>query len=53
MSVLTRFEFFEWGLCMFCVACMIFAFEAAVKVAIALFFTSNNKSAERVRTCVF
>ena len=42
VSVLTRFDLVECGLYMFCVACMIFAFDAAVKCAIALLFTSKK-----------
>ena len=38
---------------MFCVACMIFASDAAVKFAMALLFTYRKKMEKRVKACVF
>ena len=43
VSVLTTFVVFECGLYMFCVPCMIFAFDAGVRFSIALLFTSRSK----------
>ena len=43
VCVSTWFVCFEYGLYMFCVACIVFAVDAAVKCAIALLFTSKNK----------
>ena len=38
---------------MFCVACMIFAFDDGVQFALALLFTSRNQTnANRIRMCV-
>ena len=52
-SVLTSFLFVRYGLYMFCVACMIFASDAAVTFAIALLFTSKDKNMQAlIRACV-
>ena len=49
----TRFVFFDYGLYMFCVACMILAYVCAVNVAIALLLISRSKNMqESIRTCV-
>ena len=46
-------RFFEYGLYMFCVACMRFAHGFAVQFAIALLLMSRNKKLqEKVRMCI-
>ena len=49
----TRFVFFDYGLYMFCVACMILAYAFAVQIAIALLLISRGKKMQKSkRTCV-
>ena len=53
VSVLTRFDVFEYGLYLFCVTCMIAAHGVAVEFAIALLLTfKSNNMKESVRLFV-
>ena len=42
--VVKKVKFFEYGLYMFCVECMIYAFDVAVTFAIATLFMPKNKN---------
>ena len=52
VCVLTWFDFVEYGLYMFRVACMIFASDVVETFAIALLFIPRNDKHTCIRTCV-